>query len=252
MGDKSEISSSCDQLLEEPAMVLDNLTDSAEFSFSSSIGSDELADIALAFDQPSLNFDKSESEDLDSIALSKPPNKWKEEYEERKQRQLLLEAMWKSKKVANGIVELLIEEAVITSNQRDQVREFGCPSMQLSHQIKGRNGTTSIEKKPKTETGIKDITGEHDRAINEEVFLLEDDIWMEKLNPSMENMVHGSEFENINEDITEKSLLDGQEDEFMVGGAGGGGDASISGRWLKTITDNKRADESDEDNVIRI
>ena len=87
-----------------------------------------------------------------------------------------------------------------------------CSRMLLSCQIKGRNETTSIEKKPKTETGIKDIT----------------------------------------EDTKEESLVDVQEDEFMFGGIGGGGDALISGRRLKGITDNKRAVESDEDHVIRI
>ena len=137
-----------------------------------------------------------------------------------------------------------------------------CSRMLLSCQIKGRNETTSIEKKPKTETGIKDITGEHDCKINEEVFSFDDDIWMnelgnslmeeeEEMEPRMENMIEGSEFETVTEDTKEESLVDVQEDQFMFGGTGGGGDALISGRRLKGITVDNRA-VSDEDHVIGI
>ena len=143
------------------SMIYDNQTDAADLSFSSSIGSAELAEVAIAFDQQTDHSeDQSSSADL---APLEPDQSMHEAYKKRKQRQMQLEAEWISKKSVHSILELLIEEVIIRS----------------SH-------------------WAMDVT------VDEEVFLYEDDIWMNSI------VEHGEKIDP---------------NKHMFGGMGGEGDS---------------------------
>ena len=67
MDEEEDLSSSCERFLVETAMQCDNPIN--ELSFSSSIGSDDLAQVARIFDQPSENSEDRE-DDLPSEELA--------------------------------------------------------------------------------------------------------------------------------------------------------------------------------------
>ena len=191
--------------------------------FSSAISSEDLVETASAFDLPSVNSDstdnnKSVLDDLNGLASDKPSDRPEVgEYEKRKKRQMLLEAMWESKRVANGIVEFLIEKASIRVFERSQL-ESTCSGKQ-------QNDTTSIEKMN---------CGDDCAAVQEGLFSFEDDTWLYNEGGIMFPLSSVKRF---------------KKDEAVFGGiGGGGGDVSISGKSVNgiSIADERRA--SNEEN----